>query len=275
MSENLRKYFTTGEFAKICHVKKQTLFHYDEIGLLTPEIKTAKGYRYYSYQQYEVFAVIELLKELKMPLKEIRAFLQNKTPIESIELLEQQAKLIEKKIQNLTHLREILDTKVAITKNALQTDFESISLVHSEEELLLISESTLDTTDKEFLNSVSNFINYSDNYELYSGHPIGAILHKDKMIARDFENYSFLYTKMKRDWQGENIWTKPSSFYIVGYHIGDEVNIFETYDKLIAYSKEHQLQLNGYSYEEYILDAVSVNNLDNYVTKIMIEVKKS
>lgn len=275
MSENLRKYFTTGEFAKICHVKKQTLFHYDEIGLLTPEIKTAKGYRYYSYQQYEVFAVIELLKELKMPLKEIRAFLQNKTPIESIELLEQQAKFIEKKIQNLTHLREILDTKVAITKNALQTDFESISLVHSEEELLLISESTLDTTDKEFLNSVSNFINYSDNYELYSGHPIGAILHKDKMITRDFENYSFLYTKMKKDWQGENIWTKPSSFYIVGYHIGDEVNIFETYDKLIAYSKEHQLQLNGYSYEEYILDAVSVNNLDNYVTKIMIEVKKS
>ncbi|MGE7622969.1 MerR family transcriptional regulator [Viridibacillus sp. NPDC096237] len=275
MSENLRKYFTTGEFAKICHIKKQTLFHYDEIGLLTPEIKTAKGYRYYSYQQYEVFAVIELLKELKMPLKEIRAFLQNKTPIESIELLEQQAQLIEKKIQNLTHLREILNKKVAITKNALQTDFESISLVHSEEELLLISESTLDTTDKEFLNSVSNFINYSDNYELYSGHPIGAILHKDKMIARDFENYSFLYTKMNKDWQGENTWTKPSSFYIVGYHIGDEVNIFETYDKLIAYSKEYQLQLNGYSYEEYILDAVSVNNLDNYVTKIMIEVKKN
>lgn len=39
MSEDVRKYFTTGEFAKLCHVKKQTLFHYDEIGLLSPEIK--------------------------------------------------------------------------------------------------------------------------------------------------------------------------------------------------------------------------------------------
>lgn len=38
MSEDLRKYFTTGEFSKLCHVKKQTLFHYDEIGLLSPEI---------------------------------------------------------------------------------------------------------------------------------------------------------------------------------------------------------------------------------------------
>ncbi len=34
MSEDVRKYFTTDEFAKLCHVKKQTLFHYDEIGLL-------------------------------------------------------------------------------------------------------------------------------------------------------------------------------------------------------------------------------------------------
>ncbi|MBK3493666.1 MerR family transcriptional regulator [Viridibacillus sp. YIM B01967] len=274
MSDNLRKYFTTGEFAKICRVKKQTLFHYDEIGLLTPEIKTAKGYRYYSYQQYEVFAVIELLKELKMPLKEIRAFLQNKTPIESIELLEQQSQLIEQKIHNLAHLRKILDTKIAITKNALQTDFENITVVHSEEENLLISESTLDTSDKVFLKTVSNFINYSDNYELYTGHPIGGMLHRDKMMERDFENYSFLYTKMKNSWQGENLWKKPKGLYIVGYHIGDEMNIFETYDRMIAYSKEQHLQLNGYSYEEYILDAVSVNDLENYVTKIMIEVVK-
>lgn len=80
---------------------------------------------------------------------------------------------------------------------------------------------------------------------------------------------------MKKGWKGENIWSKQSGFYIVGYHIGDEVNIFETYDRLIAYSIEHQLQLKGYSYEEYILDAVSVNGIDNYVTKIMIEVEKS
>ncbi|MES9688512.1 MerR family DNA-binding transcriptional regulator, partial [Bacillus sp. JJ353] len=64
MSEDLRKYFTTGEFAKLCHVKKQTLFHYDEIGLLSPEIKKENGYRYYSYNQFELFQVINLFKEV-------------------------------------------------------------------------------------------------------------------------------------------------------------------------------------------------------------------
>ena len=38
-------YLTTGEFAKLCGVKKQTLFHYDQIGILKPELSGENGYR--------------------------------------------------------------------------------------------------------------------------------------------------------------------------------------------------------------------------------------
>ena len=31
MSEINTKYFSTGEFAKLCNINKKTLFHYDEI----------------------------------------------------------------------------------------------------------------------------------------------------------------------------------------------------------------------------------------------------
>ena len=36
MSGISSKYFTTGEFAKLWGVKKQTLFHYDDIGIFQP-----------------------------------------------------------------------------------------------------------------------------------------------------------------------------------------------------------------------------------------------
>ncbi|MBK5484907.1 MerR family transcriptional regulator [Peribacillus sp. TH16] len=94
---NSGKYFTTGEFAKLCNVKKQTLIHYDEIGLFSPDIKNEKGYRYYSYQQFEVFSVITLLKEVKMPLKEIKWFLTNRSPIELINLFKEKSIELEKK----------------------------------------------------------------------------------------------------------------------------------------------------------------------------------
>ena len=64
----MRDHFTTGEFAKLCRVKKQTLFHYDDIGILSPEIVARNGYRYYSYKQLETFYMIATLKELDMPL---------------------------------------------------------------------------------------------------------------------------------------------------------------------------------------------------------------
>ena len=40
------KPLTTGEFAKICNVKKHTLFHYDDIGLLKPDYYDENGYRF-------------------------------------------------------------------------------------------------------------------------------------------------------------------------------------------------------------------------------------
>ena len=48
------KYMTTGEFARRMGVTKNTLFHYDNIGLFLPEIVDTNDYRYYSiYQIYE------------------------------------------------------------------------------------------------------------------------------------------------------------------------------------------------------------------------------
>ncbi len=105
MSEDVRKYFTTGEFAKLCRVKKQTLFHYDEIGLLSPEIKKANGYRYYSYHQFELFQVIGLFKEAGLPLKQIKPLLTDKTPEGIITLLKEKSSEIESKIKKLEHLQ--------------------------------------------------------------------------------------------------------------------------------------------------------------------------
>lgn len=52
------KLLTCGTFAKICGVEKHVLFHYDEINLFKPAYVNDKGYRYYSYRQYDKFKVI-------------------------------------------------------------------------------------------------------------------------------------------------------------------------------------------------------------------------
>lgn len=100
LKSNRDAYLTTGEFAKLAGVSKHTLFHYDKIGLLSPEIKLSENqYRYYSISQLELLEIITLLKELDMPLSEIKSYLDNRTTSLFIELLTKEQTLIREKIQ--------------------------------------------------------------------------------------------------------------------------------------------------------------------------------
>ena len=56
--------FKTAAFAALCGVKKDTLLHYDHIGLLRPQAVGENGYRYYSARQLATFDIIAALRRL-------------------------------------------------------------------------------------------------------------------------------------------------------------------------------------------------------------------
>ena len=77
---NQERYIKTGEFAKLVGVTKHTLFYYDKIGLFSPEIKLENGYRFYSFDQLDVFDVIQTLRELEVSLEEIKGYMNQRSP---------------------------------------------------------------------------------------------------------------------------------------------------------------------------------------------------
>ena len=103
------KYFTTGEFARICNVPKHVLFHYDKIGLFTPAIIKDNQYRYYSHHQYETFAIITILKNIGMSLQDIKIYLENRTPIMLIDLLNSKEIELDNQIKKLKHAKNLLN----------------------------------------------------------------------------------------------------------------------------------------------------------------------
>ena len=125
-------YFATGEFAKLCNVNKKTLFHYDEIGLFKPEIVKENGYRYYSIYQLEIFDMIYTLRDLGVPLKEIKSFMDKRNPNSVVELFEYKTNEIENEIKLLRRKQEIMSNKMKLIK---QHNLEIIG--YSYEEVLL------------------------------------------------------------------------------------------------------------------------------------------
>ncbi|AYE97326.1 MerR family transcriptional regulator [Mycobacterium paragordonae] len=65
-----------GDFSRMTQLPVKTLRHYHDVGLLEPHrVDPATGYRYYSSDQAPTAQVIRRLRELGMPLADVRAVL--------------------------------------------------------------------------------------------------------------------------------------------------------------------------------------------------------
>ena len=117
------KLLTCGTFAKICGIEKHVLFHYDEIDLFKPIYVNEKGYRYYSYHQYDTFKVIMALKKLGMSLKDIKTYLDKRNPQLFLELLNQQEHKLIEYINELQQIHEMLKNFKTLTSDALNANY--------------------------------------------------------------------------------------------------------------------------------------------------------
>jgi DNA-binding transcriptional MerR regulator len=67
---------TVGDFSRITHLSVKTLRHYHQVGLLEPAtVNPDTGYRYYSGEQIPAAQVIRRLRDLEMPVADVKAVL--------------------------------------------------------------------------------------------------------------------------------------------------------------------------------------------------------
>ena len=97
---------TVGEFSRLTHLSVKTLHHYHEIGLLAPvSIDASSGYRRYGTDQVETALLIRRLRELRMPLPDVRAVVEAGDGLTREERLRAHLERLE---EELAHTREVV-----------------------------------------------------------------------------------------------------------------------------------------------------------------------
>lgn len=108
---------TVKEVSKLTGVSVRALHHYDAIGLLKPTKVTDAGYRLYGDEAIGRLQSILLFRELRFPLKQIKAVL-DRPDFDPIDALDGQIKLLElehKRIGELIGLAREIQTKGVTT----------------------------------------------------------------------------------------------------------------------------------------------------------------
>ena len=273
MDKKLEIYFTTGEFAKLCGVKKQTLFHYDEIGLFSPAIIKENGYRYYSYRQLYIFTMILTLKDLHMPLKDIKTYLDTRTPETYMQLLKEKLSEVDMAIADLIAIKNRLTTAAHHTALALNTEHAKPILIEQEEEEYLIVSSDLSSaTHKEFSTYMLEYIQFCNKYALTTHDSLGTLIKFEDIANGRQDCFTSLYAKM-HDTTVPSVIVKPKGLYATIYHHGSFKGTYESYNKILEFIQRNHLEVGEFFYEDYLIHDIASCNPDDFVTRIMIQVK--
>lgn len=278
----------TGDFAKLCGTNKRTLIHYDEIGIFKPAYTDARGFRYYSENQFDVFFTITCLKELGMPLKEIGAFLEHRNPQALKQLLLEQEDKIEKEMEQLRKIKEVVDTKLSLVslqesledqqKNCQEDNFFFCAGNHSgriflettPEEYLILSDPLNTDAHDQIIQTLCNHIGFCNSHNLNAGHPYGAMQSVDHLRENDLDRYAYFFIKVNTCPKDISCHIKPAGRYAVAYLKGDYYDSQDTYEKLFHWIDEKGLKTGQYSYKEAIIDELASASSDEYLTKISV-----
>ena len=270
MKYNKKITYSTGEFASHFGIKKDTLFYYDKINLFSPAGVMENGYRYYTASQIEPFRTLLSFRELNVPIKKLDDYFRNPSPekLESLSLsqLDQIKAEMEKLVQIQNHLTQITNA----LQEASEAETDKVLVQNLPPVYLLCSEKTdgsLETSEQQWAEIHDSFIKLTDISGLTN---TGSVIAESDIINGNFDRISFLYAESPTPTE----YLREGGLYAVYYHKGN-------YDK-VKYSYLHMLQQIadlgftpvGDAYEEYLISEAATKNEEEYMTKILIQIKK-
>lgn len=267
------RYLTAGEFARISGTTKHTLFHYDEIGLFSPQKRGENGYRYYSVDQLEIFDVICTLRELDMPLAQIREYLEQRSPEAFVRMLCEEKELVDRQIERLMGTRKWLEEKSAQIERVMRINMDEPNTVFFPEQYLICAYSMF-TGGVEVAQRILELYDYCEKNGCRSAYNVGYIQHRRYLKKGIYDNYHTMYMLFDHAPAGVSYVVKPAGNYACVYHKGHWSTIGESYERLFAYLRERELSPGEEFYEDYMLDELTVQGQEHFVTRISVLTNK-
>ena len=271
-----REYFTTGEFAKIFGVRKQTLFHYDQCGIFKPDIIGENGYRYYSFTQLESFAVILMLRELDVHIDEIKEHMDHRSPESLITLLESKKAQIDDKINYLTWAKHYIENKIKITREGLNAPVGEIIFTNDFDEYLVTTDYKGADDEKAVNEAVGDHFAFCQRMGLKSSYPIGAVIPRSSVTESGYK-YSRFYTAVRPEELAAAGYTGATldqgGNFLAIYDNHGYANVHSSCLKLLQYAEDQNLTVGDRFYEDVIWDDLSSEGYYNYLVRISIKVR--
>lgn len=266
--------FKIGDLSRLFHIGVDSIRYYEKVGLLHPERDPENNYRRYTLQDIRTMNTIRELLDLGFSTEEILAFEQERNVAHAIDMLDQETKVLDAKINHLTDVKNNIRSRLQSIQDALALD--TSGTVHErnlhERHCLLITKEGMQ--DNEINYRVAKFTSGSPDRittigacDCYILDPEGANEDSGDFATKAVFFYS-PYVKY------ETNYTLPAGTYLSLAYRGPFSKTREFYPKLLNYCKEKGLAPAGDLMEFCHLDRFETSDVKEYLTELQLKVKK-
>ncbi|AKR08752.1 MerR family transcriptional regulator [Bacillus thuringiensis] len=273
----LNKRFTIGEMAKMHNIAESTLRYYDGKGIFHPSIVDPQtNYRYYTIDQFSLLDTIKFLRQLNIPLKEIKKYIDERNPTYALNLLEKQQEMMLKKQREIEYALAKMEHRIHLIKKATKAETDRILIKKIPKRKITAIAVAPNTTDDMFdyyIHSLQKNMKQMDD-SLFSG-DIGVTISKKAFMQKEFQAYSSVFILL--DYMPYQVHSSDSikaGMFACAYHHGSYEKTGETYKKLMEYIDQEGYEISGDSIEIGLIDWSVTENPEEQVTEIQIPVMK-
>lgn len=273
----MKDIFTIGEISKLFDINKKTLRYYDEIDLFKPNFTDEKNnYRYYTTDQFEQLNTIKYLKDLDMPLSNIKFHLENRSTNNILKLFESQKKVTEEKIRELEFINKKIQNRINQINDSIEyKKLNKIVELDFEDRLVLILKEKVKTFGDLEL-SIRKLENTSkqNKSSIFLG-KVGVSISKEKLKAKLFDEYNSTFIMVEGDnYNQEMLKVLPKGNYVCIRFNGTHYDSDTYYEKILDYINEKSYEIIEDSIEITLIDSGLTTKKSEFVTEIQILVKK-
>lgn len=229
----------------------------------------------YSHNQLDVIYTVTILKDLGVPLKEIKNILQNTSPQNIAETLEYQLYTLDSKIRRLTQLKEMTELRLDQINTGIKAsrDAHNFAVTTLKDDVPFFVGREIDEKQNQSLidDEIIAFFEKAEKNGIPLIFAFGQIKTKQDVLSKRFDRIHRLCCRLKTP-DLANFYM-PKGKYIIGYGKGDYTDTYAAYNELLDFSEDMGLTLTDDVFEEYLVDELAEKNAENFVFQISVRVK--
>lgn len=269
-----QKKYTIQEFANMCHVTKDTLFHYHRMKLIKPTINESNHYREYTIDQLLTFHRIMLFKKSGCTLTEIEDYLYHKDAELLPSILDESRRRLNEKLRETQRAIQQLDTIEAAIMYA-QDPANRIPHVEVWKQVKYIVTTPAEgknlSWDGTEIKDLCNHLDYCEAQNAVDPFPIGHILTplQDHMPLACHK----LFSMSREQIDSERCQEIPAGRYLCHLHRGKLDKIPSSITELVTYASKCGIRPLGNLYVCNLIDSFTVFAEEDFVTMLFVRIE--